>query len=93
MTVPSTDDRPDVVALVPGYQEGPRIARVVEGRGKGLGESEVLIELAKRKQARVAGKLSGGRLDNQGCAEEIEGLLPSALYTHSRSPWVVQRLS
>src|SRR5262249_33149758 len=75
-----------VDAAADHLQEGVRgevgVAWIRQGGSEGLGKGELLIELAQGQQAGVAGEGGAGRLNDDGRAEEIEGLLPDGVYPH-----------
>jgi hypothetical protein len=48
-----------------------RIARVIEGFGKGPSQADALVELADGEQPGIAGELTGRRLDDERRAEEV----------------------
>ena len=65
-----------------------RAAWIVEGFGEVSGEADLFVELPNGQEARVGGKLSLRRLDDdrQG-SEKVEGSLPNSLYNHDWPPF------
>jgi hypothetical protein len=59
------------------------IAADVEGGGESMGQANVVIELAHREGARIAGKSRLRRLDEDGQAKEIEAASLDRQYPHS----------
>ena len=69
-----------------GVLDKVKIAGVIEGLGKGLGQADALVELADGQQPGVAGELARRRLDDDRQAEKVEDLRPGGWYNPALPP-------